>query len=156
MKFRSPTILSSDRAMVQRRSQQDRFLHKVAFDAAFSIQWNINFLRAREEQSQQSERRYSRASTERDEDIAAVSLHLRHVSQGNVRVGDIKKCFRDHRLEGWLALPLQRLRSPVGDDQETSARTIDGYINVQSRGNFATSHPDNHLCGAEMETGPSP
>lgn len=41
----------------------------------------------------------------------------------------------------------------MGDDQETSARTIDGYIDVQSRGNFATTHLDNHLCEAEMETG---
>lgn len=130
----------------------ERFLHKATPDAAFSIRWNINFLRAREEQSQQSKRRCLRAP-ERDEDIAAVFLHLRHVSQGDVRVGDVKKCFGDRRLEGWLAL--QRLWSPVGDDQETSARTIDSYIDVQSRGNFATSHPDNHLCGAEMETGPS-
>lgn len=41
----------------------------------------------------------------------------------------------------------------MGDDQETSARTIDGYIDVQSRGNFATTYLDNHLCEAEMETG---
>lgn len=68
-------------------------------------------------------------------------------------VDDIKKRFGDHHLEGWLAL--QRLWSPTGDDQETSARAIDGYIDVQSRGNFATSYPDNHLCEAEMETGPS-
>lgn len=84
----------------------------------------------------------ARSPAERDEDIAAVSLHLRHVSQGDARLGDAKKRFGDHHLVGWLALPLQRLRPrlPTGDDQrDFRTHHRDGYIDVQSRGNFATN-----------------
>lgn len=80
---------------------------------------------------------------------------MRHVSQGDVR-RRYKETLRGSSLRGVTGVTLQRLWSPTGDDQETSARAIDGYIDVQSRGSFATSHPDNHLCEAEMETGPSP